>query len=463
MERAMQGNWKALRELRPASNKEWEPRLAESLHPKDPHECLRAHYESIFNTGEKIDLRSHSPPPAADIAAEELDFAIAQGHPRKSVGHDGVSHELLAAIALVPEGKQQILAWFNSILHGGDIPPDWLDSLMILLPKVRHPKQPKDTRPISMGCAAEKLLCRILLERTKPFIQLREPWQCAGSRRQTCDFLYSLQHLFEEEREWSSGLCVLKVDFRRAFDSVIRNKLLARLFQLQGNCEEFRVWERLMIGTTCTLRSPWGQTTFGSTVGIRQGSIESPAFFGVLVEWILSDLVRDKKWRNYVSTYRDLQVTQAAFMDDLLLWDGRSSEILDRYKDLENAFAAWGLHINPEKCSLYCSPRHEGDSFIQLGDHTLYAQDFIEVMNIPFRVGANTQELLQRVWQKARDKFWATRHLFLSDTPIGNRIRLLDRIIGGCILWCSSAFSPETTALPLPIRPVDAEAAEASR
>ena len=162
---------------------------------------------------------------------------------------------------------------------------------MVLLPKTRSPEQAKDTRPIAIGCAAEKVYCRIILERTRHHITLRKPWQCAGARRQTCDFLYTLHKLFEEEREWSKGLCILKVDFKRAFDTVDRNRLLARLWELKGDSEEYRTWERLMTGTTFTMRSPWGQSTFHSTTGIRQGSIESPAFFGVLVEWVLEEIL----------------------------------------------------------------------------------------------------------------------------------------------------------------------------
>ena len=444
---AMNGNWKELKQLRPASNKGWEAGLAEHLQPHDPHQALHAHYQEIFSSGELVQCRSSAPPPAKDITEEELDFALAQGHKGKSVGHDGVSHELLMAIAQLPQGKRQLLDWFNQILHGGQIPPDWLESLMVLLPKTRSPKQAKDTRPISMTCAAEKTFCRILLERTKPFISLTRPWQCAGPRGQTCDYLYAIHKLFEEEREWCKGLCALKIDLRRAFDSVRRDKLLHRLWDLQGDTEEFCIWERLMTGTSCTLRSPWGQTTFATMSGIRQGSIESPAFCGILIEWVLSDIMQDKKWNQAVSTYDDLLVTQVAFMDDLVLWDGTSTEVARRFHDLSEGFKMWGLTISPEKCSLYVSPKHQKPSTVTLDTCTLRAQDFIEVMNVPFKVGANTQELLQRTWQKARDKFWSMRHLLMSNTPIGNRLHVLDRIVGGAILWNSAAFTPEPASL----------------
>ena len=444
---AVAGNWQLLKDCRPTPHKGWESKLAESLHPSDPHEALHAHYQSVFHSGATIEQRSRSPPRSQDITDSELEFALNQGRKRRSVGHDGVSLELLQAIANNPSGKRQLLHWYNTILHEGILPPDWLDSLMVLLPKVRAPEAAKDTRPIAIGCAAEKIYSRIILQRTRDHIALRRPWQCAGPRRQTCDYLYVLHKLFEEEREWSQGICVLKVDFRRAFDSVRRDKLLCRLFHFLGNTEEFRAWEALMTNTTFTLRSPWGQTTLSSDSGIRQGSVESPAFFGVLMEWVLEDIIQANGWKNSVTTYQDLELTQAAFMDDLILWDGTSKEIELKMEQLRSGFAEWGLHVHPAKCSLYVSPKHRGAPTIKAGDMILHASDSIEVMNVPFRVGANTQELLQRTWQRARDKFWSIRHLLMSSTPIGNRIRILDRVVGSAMLWNSSAFTPEHTAL----------------
>ena len=134
-----------------------------------------------------------------------------------------------------------------------------------------------------------------------------------------------------------------------------------------------------------------GTVNHTSDSGIRQGSIESP----VLLEWVLEDVILTFGWQRAVTTYTDLELTQAAFMDDLILWDGTSKEIEVKLEQLRSGFAEWGLHVHPEKCSLYVSPRRRGPPEIQAGGLTLHAGPIVEVMNVPFRVGANTQELLQ--------------------------------------------------------------------
>ena len=448
VENAMNGDWSSLRECRPVAHKGWEARLAENLAPADPHQALHDHYAAIFKGESKPTKTCSSRPlPSPDITAHELEEALKLGKKGRSVGHDGVSHELLIAISEMPGGTDQLLAWYNYILHSGDIPKDWNQSLMVLLPKLRNPRSPKDTRPIAMGCSAEKLFCRIILRRCDNCFQLRRPWQCAAPRRQTCDYLFTMHRICELEREWSKGLCILKIDFRRAFDSINRKVLLGRLRTRLGDSEEFRIWETIMLDTSCILRSPWNQTNFETSRGIRQGAIESPAMFGCLVEWVLEDIENAKLSPSPVSTYNDLGLTQAAFMDDLLIWDGTMAQVKMRFLDLKQAFHAWGLDINVEKCSIYVSPKHKGNAVLNVEGVTLEAQPVVEVMGIPFKVGANAQELLQGTWQRGRDKFWALKHLFLSDTPIKGRIKMLDSIIGGTVLWNIAAFAPELSGL----------------
>ena len=90
---------------------------------------------------------------------------------------------------------------------------DWYDSLMILLPRIKHPKLPWDTRPIVVGSAAEKILSRVVLERTRSQLQLQQPCQCSGLHRQSADYIFSVHRLMELEKEWGRGVSILKEDF----------------------------------------------------------------------------------------------------------------------------------------------------------------------------------------------------------------------------------------------------------
>ena len=207
--KAAEGDWGALKECKVNTREGWESALSENLQPHDAHSVLHKHYESIFDHQETIEPLSCKPPASNDITEHELKFALSSGKTGKSVGVDNVSLELIRALADVEGGVQLLLDWFNSILHTGILPSDWLSSLMVLLPKVSMPKQARDTRPIAIGCAAEKIFCRVILERTKPHCSVRRPWQCSAPGRQSTDYLHAVHRLMETEREWQCGLAVI--------------------------------------------------------------------------------------------------------------------------------------------------------------------------------------------------------------------------------------------------------------
>ena len=75
---------------------------------------------------------------------------------------DEVSWELLKTNGEDPSGAKELLKWFNPLLNEGHVPRDWLESIMILLPKESCPDNPRKTRPISMSSATEKLFCRMV-------------------------------------------------------------------------------------------------------------------------------------------------------------------------------------------------------------------------------------------------------------------------------------------------------------
>ena len=444
---AVAGDWQAVKSMKIAGGQGWEVKFANNVAPDEPHHLLHAHFSDTFSCPFFSSALSTSPPRSPDITEEELTWSLQAGKSGCSVGIDGVSLELIRDIAGHREGMQGLLDWFNRILHTGVIPEQWRDVLLILLPKTDSPAHPRQTRGIAMGCSAEKIFTRILLQRAKPLLPFSEPWQCSAPSRQSMDLVFCLHRLAEIEREWGRGVCILKLDLRAAFDNVARDRLLQQLFQRLGDSEEFRVWEQLLTESYCTLQSPWDVSRFPTQRGIRQGAIESPYFFGLLVEWIISAVASRYSWPSTACTYHDLHLSQVAFMDDVYLWEGRCELLEKRANQLRQEFLEWGLQVNAEKSALYLSPKHEGKAELKLGSVILRPQVHLPVMGLPLRVGANAGELLQPVWQQAKNRFWSLRHLLLSDAPLGDRLRLFNKVVGASALWCSSALHPETAAL----------------
>ena len=114
----------------------------------------------------------------------------------------------LQQIASTDAGKNQLLIWYNSILHTGALPPRWHD--LVLLPKCDKPCAPKG---IALDCAADQIFSRIVL-RCKPLLPFHECWQCAAPHRQSSDLIFTLHRLTELDREWGAEFLPLRQTLR---------------------------------------------------------------------------------------------------------------------------------------------------------------------------------------------------------------------------------------------------------
>ena len=321
---------------------------------------------------------------------------------------------------------------------------------MVVIPKVAFPSDPGDLRPLAMGSATAKLFARLLLHRTEPKIRVQGPEQCSGRGRQCSDFLFVVGRLMQLEQEWKRGTCYLKVDLAKAFDKVNRTVLTNKLQERMGMCPEFRCWYNLLRNTDAVLQTSWDSSIIHMQGGIKQGAVESPAFFSFLAETCLQEASLRYKWQDTEDAFEGLSLNNLLYMDDGLQWSKGVGGIEKRIMQWGVLLQEYGLKINAKKCQLYCSPFYTGKRTIRIQGELLHATDELHILGMTFRVGITPSELLAPLLAKARAKFWGgLQHLLRSKTPIGGRIRLMERILGGTVLWPLSALPMDSAGLGL--------------
>ena len=84
-------------------------------------------------------------------------------------------------------------------------------------------------RPISLGSTIGKVFGQMLLARTPVVLHPSGPEQCAHAGRQTADYIHSAIRTFQLETEWRWGLHWMKLDIRKASDSLSRSRALQHL------------------------------------------------------------------------------------------------------------------------------------------------------------------------------------------------------------------------------------------
>ena len=104
----------------------------------------------------------------------------------------------------------------------------------------------------------------------------------------------------------------------------------------------------------------------------------------------------------------------------------------------------WGLKVNLSKCQLNASPYSKDVGDFVVDGVKVKCDDHLDVMGVPFfRVGMTPEEALQRLFAEVRSKFWAMKGLLKSSTPLGGRLKLMQKVLGNTLLWCAAAFIPD--------------------
>ena len=132
------------------------------------------------------------------LTEEELRITSSQLNSGKAPGEDGVSAEVLRL------GGESVVEWLkhlaDCVWREEAVPKDWKKSLLIPLHKKGSRTVCNNYRGISLLSIPSKAICRAILNRVKPCVelQLRES-QCGFRKGRGCaDRLFSLRVMMEK-------------------------------------------------------------------------------------------------------------------------------------------------------------------------------------------------------------------------------------------------------------------------
>ena len=174
------------------------------------------------------------------------------------------------------------------------------------------------------------------------------PEQAAYRRgRGTSEQIYILRNILEQSMEWQAPLYVSFIDFKKAFDSIIREKLWDILRQYGIPSVYVDIIRKLYDGSSsCVIEN--GRTTdwFKVQTGVRQGCVMSGFLFIIVVDWIMRNTNNKKRgirWK-FMSTLEDLD-----YADDLALISSKHSDMQEKTRRLHVVTEYTGLKINVDK------------------------------------------------------------------------------------------------------------------
>ena len=201
---------------------------------------------------------------------------------------------------------------------------------------------------------------------------------------------------------------------------------MSKLKAFLGDTYEWRCWYLLLQDTDAVLQSPWGNSRLALRTGVWQGGVESPACFMMIFEAAIRE-TSAAYGRNEESCFPLLPLTHVAFMDDSIAWQTDMQKMQDRVVQMQRGLRDWGLAINVRKCQLYLTKAYSGPRSLTLEGIVLPAESgFIA---------------------RARDKFWANSHILCTEGNLAKRLRIMNTVVGGALLWCIGAIAPDKYGL----------------
>lgn len=313
--------------------------------------------ESVFNFGPCVDDATHAQL-LADVTEEEIRGAIFSIPDDKASGPDGYSSQFFKRTW--PTVGPLVVGAVQEFFQSGKLLKQLNATILNMIPKSAQTQSVGDFRPIACCNVIYKVVSKILSSRIASVLEtIVDKAQSAfiEGRLISDNIHLAEQFLHQYERKNVSPRCLLKIDIRKAYDSVDWGFIDAVMRGLNFP-DHFCGWIRECV------TSPHYTITLNGEVcgflpglqGLRQGDPLSPYLFVLSIEY-LSRLFKarvDDSEFNHRPKCAKHNITHLAFADDLMLMargDPISVEILAAI--LDEFGAASGLHANRLKSSLF--------------------------------------------------------------------------------------------------------------
>lgn len=288
------------------------------------------------------------------ITENEVKEAIRVLKNGKAAGPDYLIGEFFknSATAVVPF----LTKYFNKLFTSGLYPDVWTEAIIHPLHKKGDKNNPDNYRGISLLCICSKLYSYILNNRLTNWIEKHEILNesQAGFRRgySTVDHIFTLQALVQKQLLTHKKLYVAFIDFRKAFDSVVRTTLWKTLKKNGVKGKMYQALSCMYDVVKAKVRSGSDfSDSFMCPRGLKQGEICSPVLFSLLINELANDIVQ--KGKHGIQLIPDfLEILILMFADDIILISDSVCGLQNQLNILWDSSRRLGLEVNLDKSNI---------------------------------------------------------------------------------------------------------------
>lgn len=266
------------------------------------------------------------------VSVTEIEAAVFQMGAHKAPGPDGLTPGLLQRYWHVV--RESVINFVLTAFTTCHFPVEMNESIITLIPKVKHPEDIKQFRPIALTNVITKIISKVIANRLKGLVgKLVSSNQCAFTPgRQAAENIIITNEIIHtmKKKKGSKGLMAVKIDLEKAYDQVSW-PFLRRVLESAGFCP--KLVELIMFTvSTASLSIIWNGSctqSFRPSRGIRQGDPLAPYLFLLCMEVLSQNIksaVDQKHWAPVMVCRGGPAISHVFFADDLFLFGAATVE-----------------------------------------------------------------------------------------------------------------------------------------
>jgi hypothetical protein len=273
----------------------------------------------------------------------------------KAAGPDNIPPEVFKSC----DFDNICLDFCNDTLIKNDKPEMWSFMNIVPVPKSGDLTKTDNYRGISLICIIAKMFNRLILNRIRREIDQRLRINQNGFRpkRTTVAQILTLRRIIEGVKEYNLKAVMTFIDFKKAFDSIHRDKMM-RILKAYGIPPKLlQAIKQMYTNTKARIISPDGETEmFEITAGVLQGDTLAPFLFVIVLDYAMRKALAGKEEDlGFTLTPRRSRrhpkevLTDLDFADDIALLSDEIVQAQEILLNVEKECNKVGLGLNARK------------------------------------------------------------------------------------------------------------------
>ena len=339
----------------------------------------------------------------------------------------------------------------NNAYMNGDIPDQWRIVNIKPIPKSGDLTSTDNYCGISLSSVILKTYNRMILNRIRPELDplLRNAQNGFREKRTTMGQILALRRILEGVRRKQLPAVITFIDFKKAFDSIHRAKLM-KILRAYGIPERIvQAISNIYSSTKAKVISPDGETpTFDIVAGVLQGDTLAPYLFIIALDYALRQAIdgREEELGFTIIPRKSRRVpavvaTDLDFADDISLLSDSIGKAQELLHSVERECKRTGLTLNAKKTKVMA---------LNLPDPTVKTMDGtkLEAVNDFKYLGAwmaSTDRDIQVRKALAWSALHSMRKLWKSNLKAKIKRRLFVATVESVLLYGSETWTITTT------------------